>query len=131
MKIIYRVIFFAFLLIFSTQSFSQNCCDPDEKLVICYLPSDEYCVNDCRYNYDDLFMQGLRQKLNNSSNFGPDGISPCEIEEIPLRNISTANQLTSLNCDIVFMGVTSPQLDNTNSIYSTILPLSFTNAVRE
>lgn len=123
--------FIIVILCLPYSSFSQDCCDTDGKLVICYLPSDEYCSGDCRYHYDDIFMEGLRSKLNNTSYFGPDGISSCEVEEIPLRNISSVNQLNNLNCDIIFFGVANSQLTGSNSIFTTSLPMSFTDIVLE
>lgn len=108
--------------------FSQGCCDVDTKLVICYTSQDDFCNPAvCDYTFDGGNMQGIRQKLGNPSLFGPNGLSDCEVETIPLSNINSATDIEDLQCDIVFIGTFYTDI---NDITSTTLSTNFLNSVR-
>lgn len=107
-SILMRITILFFLLTCSHLLFSQDCCDTDSKLVICYTPIDEFCnpfnVYGCEYTLDGNFMDGIRKKLLNGANFGPNGISKCDVELSPLRNINISADIDSQQCDIVIIG---------------------------
>lgn len=116
-------------LIFPLWLSSQDCCDVDSKLVICYTSQDDYCNPAvCDYTFDGNNMQGVRQKLANMANFGPNGISTCDVETLPLVNINTPQDITDLECDVVYIG---SFYTNLADITTTTLDPNFLGAIRE
>ena len=108
---------------------SQDCCDTDGKLIICYTAAADYCTPPiCNNALDAPFMTGLRAKIENPANFGPMGISECEVETIPLQNINSSTDIEDLNCDIVFLG---SFYTNPADITETTLPVELLNSIKE
>jgi len=59
----------------------------------------------CGYAIDGRHMNDyLRQKLENSNNFGTNGIVSCPIDLVPLSKDINVNYLEEQNCDIIFTG---------------------------
>ncbi len=108
---------------------SQDCCDTDTKLVICYTSRFDHCMPaTCDYTFDGVNMEGIRAKLNNPQNFGPLGISECDVETKRLGNVSSSQEITDLQCDIVIIGAfyITPA-----DITDTTLPIELTDAIKE
>ena len=124
-----RIVYLLILLFFGDFAFSQNCCEDDVKLIICYTPAQEYCpFEDCTFNFDQPFMEGLRLKLDNDANFGTDGIVPCDVETVPLVNINQVEDIENLNCDVVMIG---SFYENGNDITETVLDENLTDNIKE
>lgn len=85
-------------------------CRETEVIKICYLSVDDYCdlappFFSCEYAMDGDFMNfGLRAKLENASNFGPNGISDCSVELKRLPPVEGVSTIEDCDCDIVFTG---------------------------
>lgn len=85
-------------------------CGETEVIKICYLSVDDYCdlappLFSCEYAMDGDFMNfGLRAKLENASNFGPNGISDCGVELKRLPPVEGVSTIEDCDCDIVFTG---------------------------
>jgi len=59
----------------------------------------------CGYAIDGRHMNDyLRQKLDNSDNFGTNGTVSCPIDLVPLSKDINVNYLEEQNCDIIFTG---------------------------
>ena len=130
-KIFMRKLPFLFLLLFLSQVniYSQDCCDVDTKLVICYTAAFDHCLPAvCEYTFDGSQMVGLRAKLENPANFGAFGISNCDVETKPIGNITTAQEINDLQCDIVLIGAF---YTNIQDITETTLPFELTDAIIE
>ncbi len=126
-----RKLLFTLSLLFGflSNGLTQDCCDVDTKLVICYTAQADHCLPAvCTYTYDGDFMEGLRLKLNNPANFGPNGIAQCEVEPKELGLVSTVQEINNLQCDIILVGSFYIDL---NTITSTTLDPSLLNAVIE
>jgi hypothetical protein len=87
---------------------AQNCCDVDGNVDLCYLSGEDYCgsnIGNCfGYSLDGTFMvDALTAKLTSPDNFGPDGIVDCELELIPLDDVSSVMAINDAGCDIIFL----------------------------
>lgn len=107
-----RFILFIIVFCFSALAHSQTDCEcEDETIIVCYLSNQKYCLDytnsnfGCGYTLDGRHMEDyLRPKLENSANFGANGIVSCDIELKELTNISSVQAIESQNCDIIFVG---------------------------
>jgi len=121
--------FFFLLFAFLTSNYAQDCCDTDTKLVICYTAQFDFCNPAvCDYTFDGANMEGIRKKLDNMTNFGPNGISTCDIETKPLNNINTTGDIEALDCDVVFIG---SFYTNLATITTTTLDPDFLSTIRD
>lgn len=112
----------------ATIAIAQDCCDTDGKIVLCYTPNQSYCTFDnCHFNFDGFYMQGLAAKIGNPDNFGLSGTVSCVLDVQPLININTVDDIEALSCDIVFIGNYSTI---NNGGFGTTLPSSFLETVR-
>ncbi len=124
-----RVILLVACFLFMQCLQAQNCCDNDGIAVICYTPELVYCQGvSCPYTLDGGFMTGLSKKLANPDHFGPNSISDCPIELVPLVDINSVSDVEDLACDIVFMGNFA---SDSNGGTGTFLPITLLEIVRE
>ena len=137
----YRLLAFALALLptFHANAQEPPCgCGAQDTIKICYLSVDDYCslaapVFSCEYAMDGDFMRlALRAKLENPSNFGPNGIAGCGVELKRLPAIESVSTLEDCDCDIVFTGQFPPadftgEPDNIR----TALPSDVLEAIRE
>lgn len=111
---------------------AQDCCDIDTKLIICYTSQDDHCFPVtpavCDYTYDGDNMEGIRLKLNNAANFGPNGLSNCDVEAQRLGPVTTVQEINDLQCDIILVG---SFYTNLQDITQTLLDPSLTTAIRD
>lgn len=107
---------------------TQDCCDSDDRLVICYTAMDDYCTPPiCGFTLDGEHMQGLLKKISNPSNFGLSGIATCEVDIVKLVNITTVSDVEALFCDIVFLGT----FYDFPNVSETVLPETLLTSVRD
>ncbi len=100
---------FFFFVLTSSQSLGQSCeCGNGSFINICFLNNQAVCsepgVDDCRYLMDGSFLEGSRNKLLNTDNFGPNGRINCQIQLTGLDAVGSADDLETNNCDMVFVG---------------------------
>ena len=111
---------------FFTQLFSQACdCGEETQINICYLSNQAVCsepgVSDCRYLMDGEFLTGVRNKLQNSNNFGPNGVVNCQVQLSPLDAVPSPEFLDESGCDVVFVGSSVEYSQSVDILESDIL----------
>ncbi len=103
------LLFFFIFALLPESLVAQDCpCDPVSEINICYLPWEQYCPTSCHNCGLTLNCSiqevGITQKLLNPDNFGPDGISPCRVNLVPIENLTSSSQINDNNCDIFYVG---------------------------
>lgn len=131
-----KYIFLTFLIIVSTcrQAFGQDCQCGDGTINICYLGEEAVCsvpgVDDCRYLMDGIYLTGVRNKLLDTSNFGPSGTAICEIQLTELDAVNSPDDLDDNGCNIVFVG-SSVVYNVLLEVLNTDINLDYLENIRE
>jgi len=91
---------------------AQDCdCEPVIEVDVCFLARNDYCVGEnafsfnCGLTFDHPnFIGGIVPKLNNVSNFGPNGTVECGINIISMTDVTSKQQIYDSGCEVFYVG---------------------------